>query len=575
MNRRGAYLAAAVTLLLIAVTMPTGWYDAIPHEGLPELPMRGVTLLRLTIAFEALVLVFLAVRNWSFGADHESIAMPSSETDAPGDISSRAALAALVAITALGLMLRSISLGSDLWIDEITPIFDYARLPAAQVIGSYLRSNNHLLNTLLMKVSLAFLGEHEWSVRLPAMLFGVATIPMLYWVARLAMSRLASLGAALLLAFSYHHIFFSQNARGYTGHLFFALLSTGALVRGIQRDAMRYWVLYVVSVVLGFASLITFVFVFAAQILVGAIATVLRHRRNRPAASLARRLSGAYAIAAFLSFQLYATSLPEAYVVISSLYSVHGTTYAAFSLDFIRDVIQGLSAGMVGTDVVFFFLVLGAAGYASLFTANWPLAATLALTLVLAGGLLAARGLTFSPRFFLIGLPLAFLSTMSAAEVVVALARRKFRLGQRSGGWMIVALAICVSAVFAASLPRYYRTPKQPYRAAVAYLERSLRPGDAAVVIYVAESGFRYYVERERVRDPNAYHYVRTTAALDSIMTEKQGGRILLATTLPGILRQYLPDLFRRISECCEVVRVFPGTLGDGDITIWEQRRRK
>jgi 4-amino-4-deoxy-L-arabinose transferase-like glycosyltransferase len=161
----------------------------------------------------------------------------------------------LAAIIALAAVLRCISLGSDLWIDEITTIVDYRNMPTMQVIGSYLRSNNHLLNTLLMKAAIAVFGEHEWSARLPAMLFGVATIPVIYWVARLAMSRLASLGAALLLALSYHHIFFSQNARGYTAYLFFALLSTGALARGLQRDEMRQWALYVVSVVLGFASL--------------------------------------------------------------------------------------------------------------------------------------------------------------------------------------------------------------------------------------------------------------------------------------------------------------------------------
>jgi len=571
MTRRGAYLGIALIVLLIALSLPTAWYDSIPREpGFPPLPFRGVTLLRLTFLVEALLFGALAARDWSF-ASRLGGASPSRPEEAD-DLSPGAAMAALAAITALAVVLRSISLSSDLWIDEITTIVDYRDTPSLQVIGSYLRSNNHLLNTLLMKSAIAVFGEHEWSARLPAMLFGVATIPVIYWVARLAMSRLASLGASLLLALSYHHIFFSQNARGYTAYLFFALLSTGALARGLQRDEMRHWVLYVVSVVLGFASLVTMGFVFAAQILTGAIAVLLRRRRRFPTGPLVRRLVVVYAIAGFLSFQLYAASLPEAYVVITSLYSVHGTTYAAFSTDFLHDAFRGLAAGFHGGAAALLFLVLGGLGFASLVAASWPVAATLALTLLLAAGILVARGLTFSPRFFLIALPLAILSAMSAGEWLAATARQRFSAGRFGGRLILIALLVVISGIFALSLPRYYRTPKQPYRAAISYVESSLRPADAVAVIYVAESGFRYYVARQRVRDSNAYNYVRTTVAFDSLLRASPRGRVIVVTTLPGILRQYIPDLSNRIAECCEVARVFPGTLGDGDITVWRER---
>lgn len=572
MTRRGAYLGVALILLLIAVTLPTAWYDSIPREpGFPPLPFRGVTLLRFTFLFEALVFGALAARDWSF-VSGSGDALPTRPERAE-DLSPATAMALLAAITVLAVVLRTISLRSDLWIDEITTIVDYRDMPSLQVIGSYLRSNNHLLNTLLMKGAIAAFGEYEWSARLPAMLFGVATIPMIYWVARLAMSRLASLGAALLLALSYHHIFFSQNARGYTAYLFFALVSTGALARGLRRDELRQWVLYTVSVVLGFASLVTFGFVFAAQVLTGAIAVFLGRRQKAPAGPLVRRLVTVYAIAGFLSFQLYAASLPEAYVVITNLYSVHGTTYAAFSTDFVRDAFRGLSAGFRGGAATVLFLVVAALGFASLAAASWPVAATLALTLLLTAGILVARGLTFSPRFFFIGLSVAILSAMSASEWLADAVRRRFFAGRLGGRLILITVMAVISGVFALSLPRYYRTPKQPYRAAISYVESSLRPADEVAVIYVAESGFRYYVARQSVRDSNAYHYVRTTVALDSLLRASPRGHLLVVTTLPGILKQYIPDLSNRIADCCEVAHVFPGTLGDGDITVWRERR--
>jgi len=571
-TRRTAYAWAFAVLLLIALVMPTGWYDTIPRlPDLPPLPIRGVDLLRFTIRFEALIFGLLAFGNWSFG--HESSAAPAQSPvpEFNGDVSERTALLALAAITIVAIIARSISLGADLWIDEITPIIDYGPMSVAQVIGSYLRSNNHLLNTLLMKAAIAVFGEHEWSVRIPAMMFGVAAVPTLYWVARPWLSRIASLGAALLLAVSYHHIFFSQNARGYTAYLFFALLSTGALIRAIQRDDMRYWALYVGAVVLGFAALITTGFVFAAQILVGVIEIIRRRRHQMPVRPLVTRLGIVFTIAGFLTFQLYATSLPEAYVTITGLYSVHNTTYGAFTADFVHDALRGLSAGFLGAAAALVFLVVGAVGFATLVAAAWPVAATLGLTVALAGGLLAARGLTFSPRFFLIGLPLAFLSIMSLAQAAVTLARRKRALANGAGSVVIAGVALCIAAVFVASLPRYYRTPKQPYRAAIAYLEKSLQPGDAVAVIFVAETGFRYYVPGH-VRDTAAYRYVRTTAGLDSVFNESPARRVFLATTLSGITRQYIPDLAKEITACCEEVRVLPGTLGDGDITILRQK---
>jgi uncharacterized membrane protein len=58
-----------------------------------------------------------------------------------------------------------------------------------------------------------------------------------------------------VLAVSYHHIFFSQNARGYSAALFFALATSGLLIRALWDDRGWRWCLYVAAMVLGFASL--------------------------------------------------------------------------------------------------------------------------------------------------------------------------------------------------------------------------------------------------------------------------------------------------------------------------------
>src|SRR5690606_19936697 len=70
--------------------------------------------------------------------------------------------------------------------------------------------------------------------RVPAVVFGVLCIPMLFLLADRVTSRVEAWMASLLLTVSYHHIWFSQNARAYTGLLFFAMLTTWLFLIGLS-----------------------------------------------------------------------------------------------------------------------------------------------------------------------------------------------------------------------------------------------------------------------------------------------------------------------------------------------------
>lgn len=576
--QRPRYLVAGLLLLLLAVVMPTGWYDAIPRRpDLPPPPFRGVTLLRLTLLVDACLLLWLSTRRQTVqriaAGDLLVEPAPSDALDAAAE---RRARWGLAAVTLLALVLRLISLDADLWLDEITPILDYSPLPAVQVLGSYLRSNNHLLNTLLVKGATALFGEHEWSVRLPAMIFGVATIPALYFVSRLALSRAVSLGAALLLAVSYHHIFFSQSARGYTAYLFFALVASGLFVRALSSDRPSTWVWYVLTLFLGFASLLNTLFVMAAHGVVGLIAVVLVRRRAGSPGPLLRRLVVVFAAAAFLGLQLYATALPEILVVITTVYARQATGFAPFTLEFLREVVGGVAAGF-GPGIWLMaipFLVVAALGYGSFARRNWALTAALTLPGALTAVFLSVRGLTFSPRFFLLWLPLAIMSAAQGVWLTAAWAVRRTQSRRSSAGALRTAVTlgasalVLLAAVSALALPRYYRTPKQPYRAALRYMESVRRPGDRVAIIHTAEKGVRYYLRRS-VAAPEAYSFVRTVPAFDSLTSNARGGRILVLTTFRRALRLRLPVLHEMIERGWRPERRFPATVGDGSIIVW------
>ena len=587
---RWLLLVAALGVTVAAALMPSAWYDALPRQAeLPPPPISGVTVLRLVLLVAAAVLLVVAALDWRF------VRMPKSsrlsghaDREEPNDITTREGAVGLALVTLVALVLRAYHLDSDLWLDEISPILDYASLSVPQIIGSYLRSNNHLLNTLLLKGMIALFGEHAWSVRLPAVAFGVASVPMLYWCARLALSRRASLGAALLLAVSYHHLFFSQNARGYTAYLCLAMLSTRALVNGLRDDRARDWVLYVAATVLGFAALLNTAFVLAAQGLVALTVVWRVHTRGDSAAPLLRRVLAVFSIAAFSSAELYAVAMPEVYVVISNVYKTQSTGFVLLSWEFAREVLRGVTAGFgsggVGAGALLAavpFLLVAVAGAFAVLRRAWVLALALAMPGVLTLAFLLVRGLTISPRFFLLWLPLAVLTAVVAID---AAAKWIWRSSPKQARLMVTGTVVVLAMLSAASLARYYAIPKQPYRAALAYVEQVRQPEDRVVVVYLAELGMRYYGQRAAAPLQERYRFVRSVSALDSALTERgarggaRGGvigtaaHVWLVVTFERALQMDLPDLNARVRSGWTLQQAFDGTVGDGGISVWRER---
>ncbi len=572
MRPRAAYAAAAVTLASVATWLPTEWYDTIPRlSGLPPLPFSGVNLLRLICLIEAFLFAALAVRQTRFVSHAADVTALDRRATFAYDVDRTTAVLVLLGISVVGLLLRTHNLGQDLWLDEISPIVDYGRLSAAQVIGSYLRSNNHLMNTLLLKASIAVFGQSEWSVRLPAVTFGVLGVPVLYWVSRLGLSRIASLGAALLFATSYHHIFFSQNARGYTAYLFFALLSTGALLRALRGDELKYWILYIVAATLGMASLLLMAFVLVSQALLSAALLWATRRNGVAIGPLFRRVTGVFLIVGLLAFQIYAAAIPEAYVTLTTVYSHASTGFSLFSSDFIREMIRGVSAGFGSPIIALVFLIAGAIGFAALTEQSWPLAIGLVLPEVVTLAALVSRGLTISPRFFLLAVPLAMLSAAAGLAMVIdwIVARRDLRPNITRAAWTVAIILVVAASV--KSLPYYYRTPKQPYRAAIAYAEAH---GNGAPVIVIANAatGFHYYLNRDAIADSSRYFFVRSRAQLDSAMVMPAAANEQLVTTFERAMRIELPTFDKEISSVWQRDTTLRATVGDGEITVWSRR---
>jgi uncharacterized membrane protein len=109
-------------------------------------------------------------------------------------------------------------------------------------------------------------GPTDFFLRLPSVLFGVASIPIFYLVATKIASQRAALIATALFALSPFHLWFSQEGRPYGQLLFFSLLSTQFLFAALERGGVARWIAYVLAVIAGFATQVFMGFMFATHL---------------------------------------------------------------------------------------------------------------------------------------------------------------------------------------------------------------------------------------------------------------------------------------------------------------------
>lgn len=156
----------------------------------------------------------------------------------------------LAAITLLAAVLRFYKLGDwSFWIDEIFTInHAQAHFSSLEKLINHIppKQNWIPVSVIFSAGVINVLGISEWSVRLVSAMIGTLSIPILYFPYRKIFGIQATLIALLLLAISPWHIFWSQNARFYTSLLLLYTLALAALYFGIERNRLRYFILFFV-----------------------------------------------------------------------------------------------------------------------------------------------------------------------------------------------------------------------------------------------------------------------------------------------------------------------------------------
>lgn len=122
----------------------------------------------------------------------------------------------LVGLVIVGFFLRLRYVFDPVRYDEAYTYLYFAKYPFAHILTDYSLPNNHVLHSLLVKISIAVLGVTEFALRFPAFVAGITLIVAGYYYARTYLEKIPAFFFAAILAFSHYAIFYSINARGYT-----------------------------------------------------------------------------------------------------------------------------------------------------------------------------------------------------------------------------------------------------------------------------------------------------------------------------------------------------------------------
>jgi len=203
--------------------------------------------------------------------------------------------------------------------DEASTFLRYATQPWYDGISDYSLPNNHLLNTLAVHTSWRIFGQEEWTLRLFALLTGIATVPAAYLLGRELYRGQAALWGAALVAGSSALIQYSANGRGYMPGTFFVVAAMTCASWGARTHRTLAWagfgacsVLAVYSV----PSMIVGVAVSAIWVASNALAdappgSALRERWASGGRTL-RELAVTIAASALVGAALYAPTLGDA-----------------------------------------------------------------------------------------------------------------------------------------------------------------------------------------------------------------------------------------------------------------------
>lgn len=169
-------------------------------------------------------------------------------------VSDKATLYTLCCIVAIGIIVRLFYISQPMRYDESDTYVNFATLSFIDIFRSFASTNNHILHTLCVAVVTKLGGAAPEIIRIPAFVFGVLMIPLVFLLASEVYDTNAGLVAAALTAASSCLVEYSTNARGYTLLLDLTLVALLYAHRLRREDIRSLWLALGVVGALGFLT---------------------------------------------------------------------------------------------------------------------------------------------------------------------------------------------------------------------------------------------------------------------------------------------------------------------------------
>ena len=388
----------------------------------------------------------------------------------------------LAFVTLAGACFRLFHLGTkSLWLDEGATV-TLARMawPHFVHVWWYGEASFQGAFFLLMRVWL-HLGQSEVWVRLPAAIFGIASIPLIYLVARKLVGVGPALASAAILAFSPTHVYYSQEARSYTMTILLVLASSWFFVRAVEQNRETDWALWTV-----FGVLAVYSHYFASLVLVAQACSFFFHKKPAPWGRLILHGLAILAIAApgltyvlrvppqAMTFPWMPKLTPKQLLHILLFLGGSGAKFLLAAILWIAGVVA-IRRERNGESTPGSY-------WRGMLVISW---AAVPIVLTALASLLHP---IFVQRYMIFSLSATI---MLAGRGVSALPKRHV------GFWLVVVL--CVASI--PTLFLGYRKPREDWRSATNVILTSAQAGDGVVIYpFYAIPGFDYY----RQLDPHA-----------------------------------------------------------------------
>ncbi len=400
----------------------------------------------------------------------------------------------LLLVTLVGIGVRAFFLNQPMRMDESYTFLYYLNQGSDPFY--YAIPNNHVLHTLLARLSVAIWGMGPVAMRLPSFLAGVLSIPAMFLVGK-AFHKNAGLPAAVGMAVLPYMILYASMARGYSLIVLLTLLLVLVGKYCLERPSPAGYILISVISALGLLTMPTMVFVLAGFYLWLGLSRFIRERNA--AIVLREMLIPCGLLTALLTVLLYTPTVissngPGA---IFSNQFVDARSWADFSKHLAphyRQILSDFSRDVPGLLEYGGLLLAGVGLFSVLRRRDWV--AVLLIPAMLAGGLLvffAKQAIPFV-RTWIYLIPFALLF----ADLGYASLLEKLRPGFRRISDLAIftgALFFAVSLISTNAIAKYEDTGSFPEAAVVAGYLKPLMTGDEFIVVRdVANYPVFYYL---------------------------------------------------------------------------------